>query len=185
MELSVLMKLSDGSRNEGGIGMNTNCTFHQPMRGDARRYPDAMTLTQAAEYLNVSTKLTSKLIHDGKFYAKKVGREYRVSKKSLMEYVRGERKLNRENCVVTVTSTPQHWTFSTPCDIVCVAKKQKEVREVRFLLSLFYVQTKVACNFYAACALALMDLITCMIPTHTVVSTNTSATSPLSVNGDS
>ena len=127
MALSVLMKLSDGSRNEGGIGMNANCTFHQPMCGDARRYPDAMTLAQAAEYLNVSTKLVSKLIRDEKFYAKKVGREYRVSKKSLMEYVRGERKLNGENCVVNVTSNPQHWTLATPCDIVCVAKNQKEV----------------------------------------------------------
>ena len=108
--------------------MNVNSNHYcQPMRGDARRYPDAMTLAQAAEYLNVSTKLVSKLIRDEKFYAKKVGREYRVSKKSLMEYVRGERKLNGENCVVNVTSNPQHWTFSTPCDIVCVAKNQKEV----------------------------------------------------------
>ena len=65
--------------------MNVNPNHYcQPMRGDARRYPDAMTLAQAAEYLNVSTKLTSKLIQDGKFYAKKVGREYRVSKKSLI-----------------------------------------------------------------------------------------------------
>ena len=68
-----------------------------------------------------------KVLFDKKFYAKKVGREYRVSKKSLMEYVRGERKLNGENCVVNVTSNPQHWTFNTPCDIVCVAKNQKEV----------------------------------------------------------
>ena len=108
--------------------MNANCNiYHQPMRGDPRRYPDAMTLAQAAEYLNVSTKLASKLIHDGKFYAKKVGREYRVSKKSLMEYVRGERKLNRENCVGSVTSNPQVWTLNTSCDIVFVAKNQKEV----------------------------------------------------------
>ena len=52
--------------------MNANCNiYNQPMRGDARRYPDAMTLAQAAEYLNVSTKLVSKLIRDEKFYAKK------------------------------------------------------------------------------------------------------------------
>ena len=50
--------------------MNANCNiYHQPMRGDARRYPDAMTLAQAAEYLNVSTKLGQKVIEvvrDGK-----------------------------------------------------------------------------------------------------------------------
>ena len=108
--------------------MNANSNYYcQPIRGDARRYPDAMTLAQAAEYLSVSTKLASKLIRDGKFYAKKVGREYRVSKKSLMEYIRGERKHSKENCVVSVTSNPQVWTLNTPCDIVCVAKNQKEV----------------------------------------------------------
>ena len=123
MELSVLMKLSDGSRNEGGIGMNAICTFHQPMRGDARRYPDAMTLADVAEYLNISTKLVSRLVHEQKLFARKVGREYRISKSSVIEFVRGEKK----RCVVNVTSNPQHWTLATPCDIVCVAKNQKEV----------------------------------------------------------
>ena len=127
MELSVLMKLLDGSRNEGGIGMNANCTFHQPMRGDARRYPDAMTLADVAEYLNISTKLVSRLVHEQKLFARKVGREYRISKSSVIEFVRGERKHSKENCVVNVTSNPQHWTLATPCDIVCVAKNQKEV----------------------------------------------------------
>ena len=108
--------------------MNVNPNHYcQPMRGDARRYPDAMTLAQAAEYLNVSTKLVSKLIRDEKFYAKKVGREYRVSKKSLMEYVRGERKINGENCVVNVTSNPQGWTSDDKRGILCVAADKKEV----------------------------------------------------------
>ena len=43
--------------------MNVNPNHYcQPMRGDARRYPDAMTLAQAAEYLNVSTKLVSAVL---------------------------------------------------------------------------------------------------------------------------
>ena len=86
-------------------------------------YPDAMTLAQLAECLNISTKLASRLVHEEKVFAKKVGREYRISKSSVMEFVRGEKK----RCVVNVTSNPQHWTFNTPCDIVCVAKNQKEV----------------------------------------------------------
>ena len=90
-------------------------------------YPDAMTLAQFAECLNISTKLASRLVHEEKVFAKKVGREYRISKSSVIEFVRGERKHSKENCVVNVTSNPQHWTFSTPCDIVCVAKNQKEV----------------------------------------------------------
>ena len=107
--------------------MNANCNYHQPMRGDARRYPDAMTLADVAEYLNISTKLASRLIQEQKLFARKVGREYRVSKSSVVEYVRGERKRTKESCVVNVTSNPQHWTLNTPCDIVCVAKNQKEV----------------------------------------------------------
>ena len=34
-------------------------------------YPDAMTLAQLAECLNISTKLASRLVHEGKVFAKK------------------------------------------------------------------------------------------------------------------
>ena len=108
--------------------MNANCNiYRQPMRGDARRYPDAMTLADVAEYLNISTKLVSRLVHEQKLFARKVGREYRISKSSVVEFVRGERKHSKENCVGSVTSNPQVWTLNTSCDIVCVAKNQKEV----------------------------------------------------------
>ena len=86
-------------------------------------YPDAMTLAQFAECLNISTKLASRLVHEEKVFAKKVGREYRISKSSVMEFVRGEKK----RCVVNVTSNPQHWTLNTSCDIVCGTKIKKEV----------------------------------------------------------
>ena len=104
--------------------MNANCNiYRQPMRGDARRYPDAMTLADVAEYLNISTKLVSRLVHEQKLFARKVGREYRISKSSVVEFVRGEKK----RCVVNVTSNPQHWTLNTSCDIVCGTKINKEV----------------------------------------------------------
>lgn len=103
--------------------MNANCTFHQPMRGDARRYPDAMTLADVAEYLNISTKLVSRLVHEQKLFARKVGREYRISKSSVVEFVRGEKK----RCVVNVTSNPQDWIIEDKCGILCAAAKRKEV----------------------------------------------------------
>ena len=90
-------------------------------------YPDAMTLAQLAECLGISTKLASRLVHEEKVFAKKVGREYRISKSSVMEFVRGERKHKKESCVVNVTSNPQHWTLNTSCDIVCGTKNKKEV----------------------------------------------------------
>ena len=90
-------------------------------------YPDAMTLAQLAECLGISTKLASRIVHEGKVFARKVGREYRISKSSVVEYVRGERKHKKESCVVNVTSNPQVWTLNTSCDIVCGTKINKEV----------------------------------------------------------
>lgn len=90
-------------------------------------YPDAMTLAQFAECLSISTKLASRLVHEKKVFAKKVGREYRISKSSVVEFVRGKKKQKKESCVVNATSNPQHWTLNTSCDIVCGAKIKKEV----------------------------------------------------------
>ena len=67
------------------------------------------------------------IVHEGKVFARKVGREYRISKSSVVEYVRGERKHKKESCVVNVTSNPQAWTLNTSCDIVCGTKMNKEV----------------------------------------------------------
>lgn len=90
-------------------------------------YPDAMTLAQFAECLNISTKLASRLVHEKKVFAKKVGREYRISKSSVMEFVRGKKKHKKESCVVNVTSNPQDWIIEDKCGILCAAAKRKEV----------------------------------------------------------
>lgn len=90
-------------------------------------YPDAMTLAQFAECLNISTKLASRLVHEGKVFAKKVGREYRISKSSVVEFVRGEKKHKKKSCVVNVTSNPKDWIIEDKCGILCAAAKRKEV----------------------------------------------------------
>lgn len=59
-------------------------------------YPDAMTLAQFAECLGISTKLASRLVHEKKVFAKKVGREYRISKSSVMEFVRGKKNTRKK-----------------------------------------------------------------------------------------
>ncbi|MGM9643918.1 MAG: helix-turn-helix domain-containing protein [Eubacteriales bacterium] len=86
-----------------------------------------MTLSQFAECLSISTKLASRLVHEGKVFAKKVGREYRISKSSVVEFVRGEKKHKKESCVVNVTSNPQDWIIEDKCGILCAAAKRKEV----------------------------------------------------------
>ena len=90
-------------------------------------YPDAMTLAQLAECLNISTKLASRLVHEKKVFAKKVGREYRISKNSVVEFVRGKKKHTKKSCVVNVTSNPQDWIIEDKCGILCAAAKRKEV----------------------------------------------------------
>ena len=70
-------------------------------------YPDAMTLAQLAECLNISTKLASRLVHE--------------------KIVRGKKKHTKKSCVVNVTSNPQDWIIEDKCGILCAAAKRKEV----------------------------------------------------------
>lgn len=107
--------------------MNHDCNFklnYEFPIGTEKRYRDIMSLSEAAEYLNVSTKLTSRLIHEGKIFAVKVGREYRIAKSSVKRLVGGQQN---QNCVLNVTSNPQIWTYKDNCGIVCVNKNQQEV----------------------------------------------------------
>jgi len=54
-------------------------------------YPDAMSLTDLAGALGISTKLASRLVRSGEIFGVKVGREYRVAKTSVMEYIEDAR----------------------------------------------------------------------------------------------
>ena len=91
-----------------------------------RMYPDALSLKDLAAMFGISVKQASKLVRSGEIESIKIGREYRIAKLNAIKFLMG-RKTAEKSYVVNVTSNPQHWTFSTPCDIVCVAKNQKEV----------------------------------------------------------
>ena len=86
-------------------------------------YPDALTLTDFANMLGISTKLASKLIKDGAVEAIKVGREYRIAKSVLIKYISKPRE---KICVESVTSNPKGWTSAEKCGMLC-GNKQKEV----------------------------------------------------------
>ncbi len=93
-----------------------------------KKYPDAMSLGDLAEALGVSTKLASRLVRDGEIYAVKVGREYRIAKTAVIDYIKGKgRPTVSKNYVVNVTSNPNSWTSPEVCDIVCTAENVKEV----------------------------------------------------------
>lgn len=48
-----------------------------------------LTLQEAAAHLSISTHLLRRLIYEKKIFAKKVGREWRVHKDNLEEFVKG------------------------------------------------------------------------------------------------
>ena len=89
-------------------------------------YPDALTLTEFANMLGISTKLASKLIKDGAVEAIKVGREYRIAKVNAIRYLMGAKSTYTKKCVVTVTSNPRRWTIRGLCGIVGATKEKLE-----------------------------------------------------------
>ena len=85
-----------------------------------RAYPDALSLKDLSQMFGVSTKQASKLIHDGKIAAVKVGREYRIAKINAIKFLMGK---EQKTCVVNVTSNPHRWTSPQLCDIVVSTKE--------------------------------------------------------------
>ena len=87
-----------------------------------RAYPDALSLKDLSKMFGVSTKQASKLIHEGKIDAVKVGREYRIAKINAIKFLVGKDN-TQKNCVVNVTSNPHRWTSPQLCDIVVSTKE--------------------------------------------------------------
>ena len=88
-----------------------------------RAYPDALSLKDLSKMFGVSTKQASKLIHEGKIDAVKIGREYRIAKVNAIRFLLGKDG-SQKTCVVNVTSNPRHWTSSNKCDIVTLAPQE-------------------------------------------------------------
>lgn len=49
--------------------------------------PEIMTITQVAEYFQISEMTTYKLVQQGKIPAFKIGRHWRVKKEDLSEFI--------------------------------------------------------------------------------------------------
>lgn len=54
-----------------------------------REYPDVLDIKQLSMALNISKKTAYKLIQDGAIYNLKIGREYRIPKVSVIQYLLG------------------------------------------------------------------------------------------------
>ncbi len=57
---------------------------------DTKEYGDIMTVENLMDYMNIGRTTAYKLVQSGKIKTIRIGRIYRISKKSIDEYVRKE-----------------------------------------------------------------------------------------------
>lgn len=85
-------------------------------------YPDALTVKEAAEILRVCTKTIYKIINSGELPAVKAGREMRISKSNIIDYLRcGSCKKSNPIYVDNNETSENRWTSSETCDIIRLA----------------------------------------------------------------
>lgn len=52
-------------------------------------YPDILNVSDVAQILKVGHRSVYKLIHTGDLYSRKIGREFKIPKQSLINYIGG------------------------------------------------------------------------------------------------
>ena len=70
-----------------------------------RDLPDAMTATEAAQVLRVNVKTVYSQIRNGAIPAVRVGREYRIAKGALIDYLRSAEKRGENKYVLSDNSS--------------------------------------------------------------------------------
>ncbi len=92
------------------------------------KYPTTLTVAEVSEILRVSTKTVYKLIKEKNLPAVKVGRENRIAKSQLIDYLRQRERPGSNPKVCFLGKTPEKvWTCTVSCDIVRVGKNKKGV----------------------------------------------------------
>ena len=87
-----------------------------------------MTKKEHEKELRVSTKTVYKLIKEKALPAVKVGRENRIAKSQLIDYLRQREGKSSNPKVCFLEKTPEKvWTCVVSCDIVRVDKNKKGV----------------------------------------------------------
>lgn len=95
---------------------------------ELRCYPAALTAAEVAEILRVSIKTVYKLIKEKSLPAVKVGRENRIAKSQLIDYLQQKDSSSSNPRVYFLEKTSDNvWTCQTSCDIVRVGKNKKGV----------------------------------------------------------
>ena len=94
---------------------------------ELRCYPAALTAAEVAEILRVSMKTVYKLIKEKSLPAVKVGRENRIAKSQLIDYLLQKGSSGSNPRVYFVEKTSDNvWTFKPSCVLYVLAKQKKE-----------------------------------------------------------
>ena len=85
--------------------------------------PQSFPAKEVAEILRISVKTTYKLINENAIPSIKVGREKRIAKTHLIEYLQNKDKTTSNPEVYFIEETSDNvWTLEKTCDSVRVAK---------------------------------------------------------------
>ena len=86
-------------------------------------FPDALSAKGIADMLRVNIKTAYKLIRSGTLPSVKIGREYRVAKDEVINFLRQrDKESTNPKCVVSVNNLHSPWTCENSCSSVAVAK---------------------------------------------------------------
>ena len=88
-------------------------------------YPDVLTVREVAKLLGVSTKLVYKLLKEQAFQSIRIGREHKIAKVNLIDYIRNGEKKNINNYVSKFV-----WTVPNPCGML-VSKDSENCRRTK------------------------------------------------------
>lgn len=92
------------------------------------KYPEALTAKEVAEILRVSIKTVYKMLSLNVIPSVKVGRQNRISKSELINYLRKkDKESTNPKCVLIDNSQNNLWTSQNSCDIVRVAETKRGV----------------------------------------------------------
>jgi excisionase family DNA binding protein len=90
-----------------------------------KNYPDVLTVSEVSELLGVSTKLVYKLLKERAFPSIRIGREHKIAKINLIDYIRNGEKQKDKNFVSKIV-----WTVPIPCGML-VSGDSENCRQIK------------------------------------------------------
>lgn len=82
-------------------------------------YPDVLTVKEVGELLSISTKLVYNLLKEGTIPSVRIGREHKIAKINLIDFIRCSEKQKSRKSVPKIV-----WTVPNPCGMLVFGDKK-------------------------------------------------------------